>query len=50
MGIHMEFQKMLLGERSVEVSVEDGVWAVRMGLAAQRSVLEKRFIKMSEIV
>lgn len=47
---HMEFQKMLLGERSVEVSVEDGVWAVRMGLAAQRSVLEKRFIKMSEIV
>ena len=47
---HMEFQKMLLGERSVEVSVEDGVWAVRMGLAAQRSVLEKRFIQMSEIV
>ena len=46
---HEKFQKVVAEGEKVEVGVEEGVWAVRMGLAAQLSVIEKRAVKLSEI-
>lgn len=36
---HQNFQRVLAGQQSVEVTLEDGWWAVTMGLAAQQSAL-----------
>ena len=46
---HEKFQKVVAEGKEVEVGVEEGVWAVRMGLAAQLSAIEKRAVKLSEI-
>ncbi len=37
---HVQFQRMVRGERTPEVTLADGAAAVRMGLAAQRAVEE----------
>lgn len=42
------FQRAVLEGSAPEVSAEDGLRAVAMGLAAQRSIAEKRVILMSE--
>ncbi len=46
---HKKFQKVVSEGGKVEVDVEDGIWAVRMGLAAQLSAVEERSVKLSEI-
>jgi myo-inositol 2-dehydrogenase/D-chiro-inositol 1-dehydrogenase len=44
---HQRFVAALRGEGPVEVSLEDGEWAVRIGLAAQQSAAEGRAISLS---
>ena len=46
---HLEFQKVVLGKKPVEVSIEDGIWSVIMGIAAQHSAVERRAIQISEV-
>lgn len=36
---HLRFARALRGQGTVEVGLSDGIWAVQMGLAAQRSAL-----------
>ncbi|NVO25716.1 Gfo/Idh/MocA family oxidoreductase [Donghicola sp. B5-SW-15] len=44
---HRGFLELVRGERTVpEVSVQDGKWAVLMGLAAQRSMVEGRVVEI----
>jgi len=43
---HRKFRDVVLGKQKVEVTLDDGAWAVRMGLAAQRSVREDSIIKL----
>ena len=38
---HQKFQAAVLDKKSPEVSIEDGIWAVKMGLAAQQSAIKK---------
>ena len=42
------FNKVVSDGLPVEIGVEDGIWAVRMGLAAQISSLENRTVKFAE--
>ncbi|WP_308102684.1 MULTISPECIES: Gfo/Idh/MocA family oxidoreductase [Micrococcaceae] len=39
---HLGYRKAILGEGPVEVTVADGLQSVRMGLAAERSIVEGR--------
>ena len=43
---HLGFRRAILGEGSVEVTVEDGLKAVAMGMAAERSARERRAIEI----
>ncbi|MBV1701095.1 MAG: Gfo/Idh/MocA family oxidoreductase [Hyphomicrobiales bacterium] len=43
---HLGFNKLVRGEGAVVVSISDGLKAVRMGLAAEQSVREKRAIEL----
>ncbi len=43
---HQRFQAAVLGRLSPEVSLQDGIWAVRIGQAAQKSALEKKVIEL----
>ncbi|TPW28370.1 Gfo/Idh/MocA family protein [Pararhizobium mangrovi] len=43
---HQKFRKVVLGEGSVEVTLEDGLKAVAIGLAAERSAREKRVVSI----
>ncbi|WP_282602889.1 Gfo/Idh/MocA family oxidoreductase [Paracoccus sp. PARArs4] len=46
---HQRFLEVVRGERPApEVSIEDGRWAVLMGMAAQRSMIEGRAVELSE--
>lgn len=36
---HERFLAVVRGQGNVEVGIDDGIWAVRMGLAAQQSAL-----------
>jgi predicted dehydrogenase len=36
---HIKFLEVVRGNGSVEVSLDDGIWAVRMGMAAQQSAI-----------
>lgn len=46
---HQRFLEVVRGERPApEVSIEDGRWAVLMGMAAQRSMIEGRAVDLSE--
>lgn len=46
---HLGFRRAILGEGSVEVSVEDGLRAVAIGMAAELSVREKRAVQVDGI-
>ena len=41
---HQRFLKAVQGQGAVEVGLEDGAWAVRIGLAAQQSAREGRVV------
>jgi len=41
---HQRFLNVVRGQGDVEVTLKDGIWSVRMGLAAQQSAAEKRVI------
>ena len=43
---HQRFQKVVLQGAEPEVSLTDGIWAVRMGQAAQLSALENRVVEL----
>jgi len=43
---HQRFQKVVLQGAVPEVSLTDGIWAVRMGQAAQLSALENRVVEL----
>ena len=45
---HKKFYDVVCSNAPVEVDLEDGIWAVRMGLAAQMSSIKNRTVKMSE--
>ena len=45
---HERFAKMLRGELQVEVSLQDGLRAVLMGLAAHRSILTGESIDLTQ--
>ena len=47
---HKKFNKVVSEGSRVEVGLEDGIWAVRMGLAAQLSSIENRTVKFSEFL
>ncbi len=44
---HLRFRDVVLGVGDVEVSITDGIRAVRMGLAAERSIAEGRVIELA---
>lgn len=43
---HIKFQQVLRGEADVEVTIEDGLRAVLMGMAAERSAVEHTAIEL----
>ncbi len=47
---HIDFLAVCRGERGVEVTAEDGLWAVVVGAAAHRSIDEGRVVEISEFV
>lgn len=46
---HLAFQRAIREGRPPEVSAEDGLWAVAMGLAAETSVRERRPVELREL-
>lgn len=46
---HLGFRWAILGERAVEVTVADGLQAVRMGLAAEQSIQEGRAVNLTPV-
>ena len=44
---HLGFRRAILGQGPVEVTVADGLQSVRMGLAAERSIIEGRPIELT---
>lgn len=47
---HIAFARAVRGEGAVEVTAEDGLRAVAMGVAAEISAREKRAVEMSELL
>ena len=47
---HQRFLRAAKGEGPVEVSLDDGRWAVAMGIAAQRAAAEGRVVEMDEVL
>ncbi|NNK68454.1 MAG: gfo/Idh/MocA family oxidoreductase, partial [Rhodobacteraceae bacterium] len=43
---HVQFQRMVRGERTPEVTLFDGAQAVRMGQAAQDAALNRRIVEL----
>ena len=43
---HLGYRKAILGEGPVEVTVADGLQSVRMGVAAERSIVEGRPVEL----
>ena len=44
-----DFIDCVQNDKPVPVGIEDGLQAVRIGVAAKKSLLEKREVKLSEI-
>ena len=42
--------RLLPREIKLQVTVNDGLWSVAMGLAAERSVQEKRVVEIEEVL
>lgn len=47
---HQKFLNVLRNKDEVEVSLNDGIWAAAIGLAAQKSVQEKRAVYLHELL
>jgi predicted dehydrogenase len=47
---HEKFKGVVSSGDDVKVSMQDGIWAVRMGLAAQLSSMENRTVKILEFL
>ncbi|NNF53382.1 MAG: Gfo/Idh/MocA family oxidoreductase [Acidimicrobiales bacterium] len=47
---HVDFLAACRGEREIEVTVEDGLLSVAMGVAAHRSIEEGRIVAMTEVL
>ncbi len=47
---HLRFFDAIKGTNPIEVSLEDGLWSVAMGVAAHRSIETGRAIAMSEVM
>jgi len=47
---HVDFLAACRGERHIEVTVEDGLWAVAVGVAAHRSIDEGRVVDLAELM
>jgi predicted dehydrogenase len=47
---HQAFLRAVQGQGPVDVTAEDGYWAVLMGMAAEISAREKRSVEMAELV
>ncbi|MFN0095587.1 MAG: Gfo/Idh/MocA family protein [Dehalococcoidia bacterium] len=47
---HLAFIRAIRGEGPVEVTPADGLRAVAMGIAAQRSIAERRVVEMAEVL
>ena len=47
---HVGFRNAVLGKGSVDVSVEDGLKAVQIGMAAQLSIIRGEAVNMSEVL
>jgi predicted dehydrogenase len=46
---HLAFQRAVRGQGEVEVTARDGLRAVALGIAAQRSIEERRPVELSEL-
>ncbi len=46
---HQRFQRAALGQQQVEVSLEDGWWAVAMGMAAQQSAATGEAVRLDQV-
>ncbi|WP_265501642.1 Gfo/Idh/MocA family protein [Paracoccus beibuensis] len=47
---HLRFLELVRGQRDApEVTVGDGKWAVRMGLAAQQSMTQRRMVELQDV-
>jgi predicted dehydrogenase len=46
---HLAFQRAIREDRAPEVSVRDGLLAVALGLAAERSAEEHRPVELTEL-
>ncbi|MET3614768.1 putative dehydrogenase [Rhizobium aquaticum] len=46
---HQRFQRAALGQQQVEVSLEDGWWAVAMGMAAQQSAATGQAVRLDQV-
>jgi predicted dehydrogenase len=44
---HEKFLDVVRGQQSVEVTLDDGAWAVLMGMAAQKSAQDGRVVKLN---
>lgn len=46
---HQRFQRAALGQQQIEVSLEDGWWAVAMGMAAQQSAATGEAVRLDQV-
>ena len=46
---HVHFLAAIRGEQDVEVTLDDGLWSVAIGMAAHKSIDEGRVVEISEI-
>ena len=47
---HRQFLKAMQTNGPAEATLEDGLWSVAMGVAAQRAIAEKRTVEMREVM
>lgn len=46
---HLKFLEVVRGRGEIEVGIDDGIWAVRMGLAAERSAIEGKAVTIGDM-